>query len=302
MGAALLLVFAFHVQAAGSCPTAEDVEAKLAPLLASDDAGAASELGVVSETDDGGVAISLLGEDGRPRFSRRLPPAASCAEQAETVAVALAAWESEIHPSVALRLDRLAAAPIAAPAVPATEPAVQVTAAPPGRHLTLALGVAALVSLGPDLAPGARAGASVGREGDRLRWQLSISAIGNLEESLGPGRVNWWRVYWAAGPEYALSFRRRWQVAIGAGPVIGLASTAGGGYPVNRETASTDVGAEARLRLAVRWQRLAPWAGITVVSWLRRQTVLATGSQPSSLDLPVLEPMLSVGAEFFSRP
>ncbi len=302
MGAALFLVFALHVETTGSCPAAADVEARLAPLLASDAGSPGSEVGVVSESDDGGVAVSLLGGDGRPRFSRRLPRAATCADQAETVAVALAAWELEIHPAVALRLDRLAVAPpLVAPI--AAEPTLRVAApAPASPPLTLALGAAALIAVRPNLAPGARVQASLGTDGGRLRWQLSMTGLGNHEESGSRGQVSWWRVYLAGGPEVALPFQQRWQAAIGAGPVFGLASIAGTGFPVNRRAYSADLGAEAHLRVAVRWRRIAPWIGAATVWWVRRQTAVATGGQPFSLDLPSLEPMLQAGADFFSLP
>lgn len=212
-GAALVLALAVHVRAAGSCPDAADVQAKLAPLLAPGPDGAASDIGVLSEAGDGALDLSLLGSDGRTRFARQLAPAASCAEQAEIVAVTLAAWESEIHPVVTLRLEHLADPAPAPPPVETLTPPPPLPPAP--RRLNVTLGAGALASVGPDLAPGVQLEAGLGSEAHRLRWQLSASAVGQHQQAVGPGQATWWRMFAAAGPAYAFLRGGRWQAAAG---------------------------------------------------------------------------------------
>jgi hypothetical protein len=299
-GAALVLALAVHVRA-GSCPAAAEVEAKLAPLLAPGVEVTAADVGVLDEGSDGALAVSLLGGDGRTRFSRQLAPAATCAEQAEIVAVTLAAWESEIHPTVALRLDHLTApAPVPAP----VETVRQAPAPPPqaSTPLSVAVGAAGLASFRPDLAAGGRLEASVGAQGRRLRWQLSATAFAEHRQALETGEATWWRLYVTAGPEYAWRLGRRWQIAAAGGPVLGLLTTAGSGFPVDLQDRSLDVGAEARLRLAVRWRRVLPWVEVSALAWIRRQTVAVTGSTDSSLDLPRVDPLVAAGADFFVWP
>lgn len=108
-GLVVALWLAMQIEGAGSCPAAAEVEGKLGPLLPPDFAVGSSDLVILAEGIDGAVSVSLLRPDGRTVDRRRLPPSATCAEQAETVAVTLAVWEAQIHPEISLRLDRLAA-------------------------------------------------------------------------------------------------------------------------------------------------------------------------------------------------
>src|SRR3954454_17082326 len=110
-GVVVVLLLALQVQATGRCPTADDVEQRLAPLLPP---GLESSLRDVAQLDEdaaGGLTLTLAQVDGGTITRRQLVPAASCGDRAETVAVALAIWESQIHPEIALQLDRLSTAP-----------------------------------------------------------------------------------------------------------------------------------------------------------------------------------------------
>ena len=98
-GLAVALLVAMKVQAAGTCPAAADVERHIGPLLSaeSESESTASDVARIDEGVDGGLTISLIATDGAIVAQRDLPRASSCAEQAETVAVAVAAWAARIE-------------------------------------------------------------------------------------------------------------------------------------------------------------------------------------------------------------
>ena len=89
-GLAVALLVAMKIQAAGSCPTAADVERHIGPLLSAESESIASDVARIDEEVDGGLTISLTSTNGSTFAQRHLPRASSCAEQAETVALALA--------------------------------------------------------------------------------------------------------------------------------------------------------------------------------------------------------------------
>ena len=78
---------AMQIQGAGSCPSPGEVEEKLGPLLPVGFAPGSTDLAAVVQEADGSLSISLARPDGKTVARRRLPRAATCSEQAETVAV-----------------------------------------------------------------------------------------------------------------------------------------------------------------------------------------------------------------------
>jgi hypothetical protein len=303
-GLAAFIWLAMHIQGAGDCPAAADVEAKLGPLLPSGFVSESTDLVVIAEEGDGTLLVSLSRADGRPIAGRRLPRAASCAEQAETAAVALAVWEAQIHPEISLRLDHLAAPP--APISPPgrnDDLAVQspIDARPaPGR--TWALGAAALGSWQPgSVAPGGRLDAESGLVDRPWRWRLSVVGVAEHRLSLPPGQADWWRLYLTLGADYARPLSRRWSVALGAAGVVGIATAEGAGYSTDRTARSVDVGVEAILRVELQLGVIRPWIGLALVTWLRQQDLAVTGAA-GSLALPRAEPSLVVGADFYGQP
>src|SRR5204862_3448142 len=107
-----------QIESASGCPTAADIDGRLVPLLPPGFAMQSSDRAIITDDADG-LSVALARSDGRSVARRRLPRAGTCADQAETVAVTLAVWEAQIHPEIALRLDRLAGGPPAAVAAPA---------------------------------------------------------------------------------------------------------------------------------------------------------------------------------------
>jgi len=298
---------AMQIQGAGSCPSPAEVEEKLAPLLPLGFASTSTDLAAVSEEADGSVSVSLARPDGKTVARRRLPRAATCSEQAQTVAVALAVWEAQIHPEISLRLDRLAASPMpsstAFPRAAGGDLVIQRAAGnPPARPLELGVGAAAIGAWQPgSAAPGARLDAVLGTAGGAWRARLSVVGLGTQSESLAPGQARWWRLYFALGADYAFPLSRRWDLALGAAGVLGVATVEGVSFTADRTTRTTDVGVELMLRADLRLGAVRPWLGLAIVTWLRQQTLEVTGTT-GSLVLPRAEPMIALGTDFFWRP
>jgi hypothetical protein len=128
-----------------------------------------------------------------------------------------------------------------------------------------------------------------------------VAGLGKHTLDLAPGQAGWWRLYLALGADYALPLGRGWEVAFGAAGVLGTAAVAGSGYSTDRATRSTDLGAEALLRVNLRLGAVSPWLGLALVTWLRRQTLEVTGLA-TSLALPRAEPMLVLGTDLSWQP
>src|SRR5690348_8668873 len=92
------LVVAMRIQAPGTCPASADVERQLAPLLPAGIMAGVPDIAALEENADGTLTLSLAQFDRGAITRRRLPRANTCQEQAQTVAVALAVWEAQIHP------------------------------------------------------------------------------------------------------------------------------------------------------------------------------------------------------------
>ena len=295
-----------QVQGVGSCPAPGEVEGTLAPLLPLGFAANSADLATLAEEADGTLSVSLTRPDGKTVASRRLPRAATCGEQAQTVAVALAVWEAQIHPEISLRLDRLASPTSASPASPSTTEGNLVLEragrnGPPAR-VSWGVGAAVLGAWQPgSFAPGGRLDALLGATGGAWRARLSVAGLGTQSESLPPGQARWWRLYFALGADYALPLGRRWDLALGAAGVFGVANVEGAGFTADRTTRTTDWGVEAMLRIDLRLGAIRPWLGLAIVTWLRRQTLDVTGTT-ASLVLPRAEPMIALGTDFYWQP
>ena len=296
-----------QIQGAGSCPSPGEVEEKLAPLLPVGFAAGSNDLAAVVELADGTLSVSLGRSNGKTVARRRLPRAATCGEQAQTVAVALAVWEAQIHPEISLRLDRLAASPspwsTAPPRAADGDLAIQrAGGGTPPRPLELGLGAAAMGAWQPgSVAPGARLEALLGTAGGPWRARLSVAGLGTHSESLYPGQASWWRLYFALGADYAFLSSRRWDLALGAAGVLGVATVEGASFTADRTTRTTDLGVEFMLRVDLRLGAVRPWLGLAIVSWLRQQTLEVTG-MATSLVLPRAEPMIALGTDFYWHP
>jgi hypothetical protein len=319
-----------EVRAAGRCPPAGAVEQRLAPILPTPaPASFRNDVALVDESGDGSLTLSLSRPDGTLVGRRQLPRAATCADQADTVAVTLAVWEAEIHPEIALRLDRLpgpGGAPsvtadaadatpdraVASAAPPPPPPAAVATVAPappspeepPTRFgLGVALGAVAAPSTPGDRALTARIDLSLG---DESPWQARLSAVGIGERTMtvAPGQVGWRRFYLALAAEREVARSRGggWAVVLGAGPTAGFVALAGAGFPLNRSVNSFDAGLEAVARFERWFGHFGLWLAATSGVWFRSQEVaILGGTEVTGATLPRVEAMAVLGGSFYSR-
>lgn len=291
------LWLATRIQATGQCPGASDVERRLLPLLPGDVASAADRATITEDVPGGAVVLALARPDGSLIAERRLPRAGTCAEQAETVAVAIAVWEAEIHPEIALRLDRLGSEPPGA-VPPKADVARRAPPVATPRAWTVAVGAAALGSWQEGAAaPGGRVEVALGGPDGPWRLRLAGTVIGYHTASFPPGEARWWRAHGGLGADHLWTLGPRWTLALGAGGLLGVATVEGSGYSNNRTTRNIDVGGEGMLRVQRRLRAITPWAGFAVAVWLRAQTLDVTGLQTYLL-LPRIEPLLALGADF----
>jgi hypothetical protein len=288
LGFVLSLLTALDIHAAGGCPAAGEIERQLAPLLGPGPEARTTDVATVKRDADGALVVALADARGGAIEERRLPPAGTCRDQAETIAVTLAIWEAQIHPEISLRLDRLSAR--VAIAEPPPPPVV------PTRTVSLGVAVAGDWQLGAG-APAGRLELSIGRRDGRVRARLAAVGVGRHTLDITPGAATWWRAFASLGAEADLARGRRGALVLGAGATGGVAAIEGSGYAVNRGTHSVDVGAEASLRGVLRAGRVHPWLGVSAVAWLRRQELELQGVSTSAT-LPRWEPMAAAGADF----
>src|SRR5882724_2693626 len=199
-GVLAMLLVAMEVRGAGRCPAAGEVERRLTPLLPPGFASgpALPDVAALEENADGSVTLSLARFDHGTITRRSLPRAPTCADQAETVAVALAVWEAQIHPEIALRLDHLSAPPAPAPPAlpaPAAAPEAALHREPqpaPGGAAWLGLGAGLMGGWQPgSLAPGARIDGTLGSISSAWRARLSAVTLGQHAVNLAPGQASW---------------------------------------------------------------------------------------------------------------
>ena len=306
LGLSLLLIL--ELRGAGTCPSAAEVERRLAPLLAPGFQAHSADVATLEPTADGAVTVLLDGPDGGAIAHKRLPRAVTCGDQAETVAVTLAIWQAQLHPEITLRLDRLppaaAAAPLPAAAVQVTPPdesAVQ-RATPATERSRAAFSIGA--GIGGDwqpgsVAPGGRVEVTAGAVDSRWRARAAIVSVGAHTLPVEPGEASWWRVYGALGADVTAARAGRLALVLGVAGVLGATSISGSGFTINHQTRSVDLGGELLARGEWRAGRLRPWLGLTLVGWARRQQLDVTGDGLTSAPaLPRTEPMLAAGADF----
>ena len=295
------LFVALNVQAAGGCPGAADVTRQLTPLLGDDTA--TRDVATIVSSADGSVSLSLADPSGQSIGARSLPPARTCAEQAKAVAVTLAVWEAQLHPEIALALDRLA--PAEPPAAPARSEVVVVArpapAVPAPAPWAFSLGVAVMGDLQSSAwAPGARLELGLGPAGARWRGRLAVAGVGQHHLELPPGTVSWSRAFVQVGADVDVARGRHGAFTVGAGAIGGVASISGAGFPTDRATRSIDVGGEARARGEARLGsqgHIRPWVGIAAAMWVRRQGLAIEGTTTVAA-LPRFEPVAALGADF----
>ncbi len=284
------------------CPSAEDVAARLGPMLASDAGfppGAFVDLADVAASTPGLVDVEIrlrTSAAGAPLAVRRVERGGGCADTADAAAVIAASWASRYATS--------APPPLADSALPEA-PGVAVRAPDPAKPGPLA-------SARPQFSIGAVAGivaataggsaALVGGEVDvrRGRWVARLALAGMAERTIAvdPGSAGWRRLMvlpslgmvWGSPRAFA---------ELGVGAAIGVTETRGLGFGTNATDMGIDVGGVPSFRLGARLAALPAtvWIGGAALIWFRPHGVGLVGGGASKT-LPRLDGFLGGGVSF----
>jgi hypothetical protein len=300
----LVAVFgtALPVRGATACPTAPEVAEALASLLPSSAEHATGDSAELLPDGDG-VRVRLLQADGTVLAEKQLA-AGSCKQMAEKAGVVLAAWESQLHPEVALAIEAPPAAlSLAAPAL-ATRPVLSARMpSPPAAapSFAFAMGVGVLASFqGDTVAPAAALDARV--YGRQSGWgaKLALRGSGTHRLALGPGEAEWRRLGVAAGVLRRATWRHV-SAEAGVDLLSGWLFVEGDGYTVGQSARSWDFGAEVGGRIGFPLGRAEPWIGVAGAAWLRPQLVEVSGL-PAQGRLPALEARVGAGVSIAWEP
>jgi hypothetical protein len=258
---------AVSVQGRSTCPSPQEVAAKLRPLLT--DALRPDHPAEVAEVspDPGGLAVTLWRADGSRAATRTVGGEHSCEELAEAAAVMIATWE-----------DTGAARPrtLAAPELEA--------------RWSWQVGGGAGVSLaGEAVAPSAAISASAGRGG----W-LGVGLRGILTASrdagLPGGSARWRRALLAVGPQAHAGWL---DLHLGAG--LSWVALEGRGFTAARHHDAVAAALDGAVRMA--WPRTAAargWMEVGLAFWPARTTAYEQPDQ-AEWTLPRFEALLTVG-------
>jgi hypothetical protein len=296
-----------EIRGAGTCPSVDEVSARLAPLFPT--APLTKESGadvVVLETSGGQVAVRLRDPSGVITHERILEASASCAERATEVAVLIATWEADLHAEVAFpgaepQAPRLAP-PLPAPVdtVDTARVAPRPEAAAPPPEVTL--GAELFVAAPPDAgkAPAGSIEATWGR-GDPWHGRTAISATGTHTLALPPGQVSWRRATLALGVMGDLT-RGRVRLSARLDALAAVILSQGTGFNVDAAATSWQAGADVGLRLSVPvTHRFTVWVDVAAAAFPGSQRLSAL-NVTGAPELPSLEIDGGLGGSFSLFP
>lgn len=296
----LLLVAAMRVEGTSSCPAPAEVAAQVRAWLPPQAAGDDSERARLIEDGDD-LIVSHEDRDGmvlaRRRFSRKF----SCHELASAVAVAIASWQSDVHPEFAPGLAARAPTPRAAlaptPEVTQASPAVRI----PGTwDLTVgaSLGYGGAVDV-PTAAGDATIGMWLTPPVALTSLRLEIEGQSQRQIAVAGGHADWRRVTAGLGVERPWFSSRendgrnllRW-FALAR---LGWLGLRGEGFEVNHTDNSADAGATVGLRAAVFGGRWSSWVELAVSLWPIHHDLMGPAGLAGGR-LPVVEAFVRIGA------
>lgn len=313
------------------CPSAGEVSAKLQALSPDSPALPPRGRDVVTLDEDGGLLrVTLRAADGTVLGQRTFDRGHPCGDLASAVAVAVASWESDVHPEFVPALPRSrndgATSPPGLPLTAVTnatasDAAVATTGATPtirqgrvqapasmttteGPAPSLDVGAALIAQLAPGrldgaldtaVAPGLAVGAGWVPGGRGLGVRLAVGTTTARTAPLSDGEARWRRVTVAAGPQL------RWSTANGRTTldfqVAALAAALhlrGVGFWTNQNEWSLDVGGAAATRMWLGTGDWRPSIEVSVLLWPREHVLHARPSEATST-LPRVEALLSLG-------
>jgi len=277
-----MLLSAAQVALSGDidCPAPADIWRHLGPLLPDTRDVAGLDHVVVEKGSESELNVILTTVDG-VILKRAIPRTSACDHLAETVAVLIASWETELHPGW----------------VPTVEPpSERTTVGPPSARDAIAvwttIGTVISEAAG-SIAPGVSLGLAVGPR--RGRWTARISATGAAAHKapLGPGEISWNR-WWAAAGIGRTMGTGPINVDIEAAAVGGAVVVTGRGFTNNETVMRPDVGLSLGARLNWRAGSIDPWVGVWLDIWPLDQEARVAG-WPTGRPLPRFEPRIGIG-------
>jgi hypothetical protein len=289
-----------EVRSRTDCPSAEEVTARLGPLLPGGwQPGPSGDVATVEVVEGAAVAalrLQLVRVDGSVGGDRSLPRQGDCADMADAVATVVATWETDFVPAELPREE--VAVPAPAPPEATTGPSVadrlsDVASPAPPLHVGLALGAGVGVALIGDVAATAGLELLGGRETSRWQIRLAATSETSRQRNLASGDVHWKHSALTAALRLR-SLGPRWRVSVDAGPILGWATLAGQGYAEDRTQSSLEYGVGAGLRVERVLGRFALWLEGRTTVWSERQKATLTGSSQSE-GLPIADVMVSAG-------
>jgi hypothetical protein len=269
---------------AGNCPSAQDLEQRLARTLPARVTTESPDVAHVFKQGDV-LQIELVSPDAALIAERSLPYVGSCVELADMVAVILASWESDVHPE-------FARAGADSPPVPVVaRQSLAWPARPAGSRFDLVAGVGVSLADSPTFA-GIVAGGWFPR-GAGLGLRLWGAGESRHTLSLGAHDAEWRR--WLVGA--ALDWRRsgpRATLDLHGGPALAILQASGVGYDLNQPASSAALAVALGVRVSV-WAsaRWAVTADLTGCSSLRSQFL--RGSPGVDQEVPKLQGFLTLG-------
>jgi hypothetical protein len=277
-----MLLSASQVALSGDtdCPAPADIWRYLGPLLPGTRDGAGPDHAVVETRSESELQIILTTVDGI-MLKRTIARSSACDHLAETVAVLIASWETELHPGWIPTVEASSERTTAGTSSAHDAVAVWATI---GTQISDAAG---------SMVPGVSLGLAVGPR--RGQWTARLSATGAAAHKapLGPGEISWNRWSGAAGIGRVVGTGRI-NVDIEAAVVGGLVIVTGRGFSTNDSVMRPDVGMSLGARLQWHTGYVEPWVGVGVDIWPLEQEARVTG-WPEGRPLPRVEPRIGIG-------
>jgi hypothetical protein len=278
------------VESSTSCPTAAEVETRLAALLPSVSEGAPREHATIS-TEEGTLSVHLISADGTPIGQRTLTLDVSCADRANVIAVVIAAWEAQQRPEL-----MPAPALASTPSPPAPVPTASVSPPPVYRsplEVEITVGPALTWSDGTLSAKGIAAATIWGR---RLGARAALFGAWPQQDGLGEGQARWTRT----GATLELGHRTRGRAGrldLHGGVAAGAVIARGQGFESDRTTGGFSPGLTAALDWSWSLGRVALGLGAGAWGWTA-QRLVSSSTSPATRPLPRLELALNASVGF----
>jgi hypothetical protein len=280
-----LVLVAGLVDVGGSavCPAPARVAEALAPLLPASSAAARPHRAELT-TDGALVLVKLHAPDGASLRDRALPAEGTCDDLARAAAVVIAAWAG-----TDLTFLHSASGP------PATvETSKKVRSVP--RFEIAGSFVGSLA--GADFAAGGGVEVMVAPPRVNAAGRMAIHGTDTREQALATGGARWTRVALSLGPMWRLR-PGRFLVDLHADLLLALLTIEGQRFDTIDRAFAFDPGLGAGVRAGVKAGPTAPFVGLRIAGWLRRQEAIVSGAT-GGVDIPRFEVLLVAGIGFGS--